>query len=145
MRKKNIFGMCIFLILIFGGISYAAENPFNGLTQDQVTHQYFDGRQLDSIEGVWLNDDAKPVIIVKANLISAKNDDNYDYFMVDYSSSPNTDIVGVHKTQYSSCFKRGKKSLLRFVSQTTLQSYDTVYYKWPIYLFFTRIYPNEIK
>lgn len=146
MHKKIIFVMCMFLILIFGGVSYAAENPFNGLTQDQVIQKYFDGRQLDSIEGVWLNDDAKPIIIIKANLIGAKNDDNYDYFIVEYSSSPNADIIGVHKTQHPSCFERGRaKILIRFVSQTTLQINETSYYNWSIYRFYTRIYPNEIK
>jgi CHASE3 domain sensor protein len=46
MHKKIILSLIMFLTFVYSGITYAAENPFNGVTQDQIIQKYFEGRQL---------------------------------------------------------------------------------------------------
>lgn len=147
MSKRIILSLVIFLATVFSGICYAAENPFNGLTQDQVIHKYLEGRQLDPVEGVWLDPEIKPIIIIKSSLIdSYRNPDNYDYLMIEYSSKQNVEIVGVRKTQYQSCFQRGKMgNYLRFLSPNTLHYAVSGIYGIPIVYVYTRIFPSELK
>lgn len=146
MNKRIIISFLISLFFIFSGTSYAAENPFNGLMQEQIIQKYFEGKQLDLIEGIWLDDNSSPVFIIKAGSINYDNKENYDYFKVENFTSSNAKIIGVRKTQYSSCFEQGKaKALLRFVSPTSLQIYAAGYYSHPLYSFYTRIYPSELK
>lgn len=146
MRKIVVFSLFVLLVLTFSGIAYAEENPFKELTQEQVIQKYFAGRQLDIIEGIWLNDEAKPVIIIKSSLVETKDIYNkYDYVIINYSSSSDTKIAAVTKTQYPYCYERGMnvKSLLRFISQTTLQYSSSSYYNDNLfYRFYTRVYPN---
>ncbi|MCC5468516.1 hypothetical protein [Pelosinus baikalensis] len=147
MSKKFFISLFTFLVFVFSGISYAEENPFMGLTQDQVVQKYFEGKQLDTIEGVWLDEDAHPTIIIKSSLIDlGKKYGNYDYLVVGYSSKSNVGIYGLYKTENSSCFRFGpRKFLLRFISQNALYySYPGVNYI-PAGSIYTRIYPNEIK
>jgi hypothetical protein len=135
------------LVLIFTGTAYAEDNPFQGLTQEQVIQKYFEGRQLDTIEGIWLNDDWKPQIVIKSNLIDpSKKYGDYDYIMVEYSSKSTTKIEGINKTEYSSCFRIGAwHGGLRLTSVTTLMRNSGGYYGTPLYRFYTRIYPSEMK
>lgn len=44
--RKNLAILCLTLLLIldFAGDSYATENPFKGLSQEQIIQKYFDGR-----------------------------------------------------------------------------------------------------
>jgi len=93
--RKNLAILCLTLLLtlVFAGFSHAAETPFKELTQEQVIQKYFDGRQLDTIEGIWLDDLLTPTIIIKSSLINIDNSKNYDYFMI-----KDTTIVGVRKT-----------------------------------------------
>lgn len=150
MSKKILLFLVVLLVFAFSGITCAADNPFKGLTQDQVVQKYFEGRQLELIEGFWLDDYRDPIIIIKANLINSsikENKNNFDYFMVKYSTSSDTKISGVRKTQYSSCFEfEGLKyRLLRFVSTNSLQLRCSSYYGTSLYQYYTRIYPSEIK
>ncbi len=141
MGKKTILCLLILLVFAFPGIASAAvaENPFRGLTQEQVINKYFEGRQSDTIEGIWLDDSLKQWVIIKSNLIDPnKKYGDYDYLMVELSSSTNVFMDGVSKTQYSPCFKF-KKSHLRFLSPNAL------YYPWTAASVFTRIYPSEVK
>lgn len=144
MRKIMVFSLFVLLVLTFSGIAYAEENPFKELTQEQVIQKYFEGRQLDIIEGVWLDDQAKPLIIIKSSLVDTKKIyDQYDYVIINYSSSSDVKMAAVTKTQYPYCYERGRsKNLLRFVSQTTLQYSDGKYYDSFLYRFYTRIYPT---
>ncbi|WP_333595225.1 hypothetical protein [Anaerospora hongkongensis] len=52
--RKNLAILCLtlLLILVFAGDSYATENPFKGLSQEQIIQKYFDGRQIDTFEGI---------------------------------------------------------------------------------------------
>lgn len=145
MRKIMVFSLFVLLVLTFSGIAYAEENPLKELTQEQVIQKYFEGRQLDIIEGVWLDDESKPVIIIKSNLVDTKNIYNkYDYVIINYSSSSDVKMAAVTKTQYPYCYERGMKVKfpLRFVSPTTLQYVSGFYYDSLFYRFYTRIYPN---
>lgn len=147
MSKKFFISLFAFLIFVLSGISYAEENPFMGLTQDQIVQKYFEGKQLDTIEGVWLDNDAHPIIIIKSSSIDPdKKYGNNDYLMIGYSSKENVGISGIYKTENSSCFRAGpKKRLLRFLSQNTLYSSYPGLNFTPVSLIYTRIYPNEIK
>jgi hypothetical protein len=148
--RKNFVTLCLTLLLtlVFAGVSHAEENPFKGLTQEQIIQKYFDGRQLDTLEGIWLDDKIKPNIIIKANLINIDNSKNYDYFIIKYSDSPVATPFGIRKTQYSSLFESEHyKSTIRLVSPTTFMA-DTGYLPYgrsPLYSLYTRIYPTEMK
>lgn len=144
-KKLVIVSLVIMLSLIFTGISSAAENPFKDLTQEQVIQKYFEGRQLDSIEGVWLS--WRTVIIVKTNTMDTINDfKDYDYILVEYSNDPQkAEIFGVRKTKTPHIFSYGKwnRSLTQ-ISPTTLV-WTEHSYQSPESLFITRIYPSELK
>ncbi|QJW48482.1 hypothetical protein HA075_24110 [bacterium BFN5] len=157
MSKKIIISSLLLLLFVFSGICYAAEipNPFKGLTQEQVVKKYFEGRELDLIEGIWLGDydQLRPEIIIKASLVDKtswvdfENADKYDYFKIQFfPSSENAKIIGIRKTQYTSAFLLGKvESSLRFISSTTLVELSGYYYSQNFHKFYTRIYPNEVK
>jgi hypothetical protein len=53
----------------------------------------------------------------------------------------------IYKAEHPSCFRIGKyKRLLRFVSPTTLQRREPSDPNLPpLYLFYTRTYPSEVK
>lgn len=144
MSKKNvIFSLVIMLVFVFSGISYAAENPFQGLTQDQVVHKYFEGRQLDPIEGIWFS--WNTVVIVKTSIMDTVKDfKDYDYILIEYSSDPQkADIFGVRKTQIPNVFAYGKwNRTLRQLSSTALV-WTEHSFQSPESLFITRIYPTD--
>lgn len=145
--RKNLAILCLtlFLTLAFAGLSHAAENPFKGLSQEQIIQKYFDGRQLDTFEGIWLDDKIKPTVIIKSSLITIDNSKNYDYFMVRYSTSSETTVVGVRKTQHPSIFESGNdKMLVKLVSPSTFMVQDSCL-GVPVYLVYTRTYPTEMK
>jgi len=132
------------LVFAFSGITYAAENPFNGLTQDQVIQKYFQGRQLDPIEGIWHT--LSTVIIIKTSAIDTIKDfKDYDYILVEYSTDlQKAEIFGIRKTQQPHIFSYGKwYRTLRQISPITLVW--TEGYQNLENLFITRVYPSELK
>ena len=132
------------LVFAFSRITYAAENPFNGLTQDQIIHKYFEGRQLDPIEGIWFS--WSTVIIIKTTAMDTIKDfKDYDYLLVEYSSNPQkAEIFGVRKSDKPHIFGYGKWSrCLRQISSITLV-WPEDSYQSPESLFITRVYPNEL-
>lgn len=145
MGKKIILSLFLLLVFILSSTSYAAENPFQGLTKEQVTNKYFAGRQLDPIEGIWIDDNLKPQIIIRTNLIDPNQKyNNEDYLMVEYSSSANVEISGIRKTEYPLCYRIGQwNRLLRIFSPTTLHYAIHGTYGGDYYLI--RFYPSESK
>lgn len=150
MIKKIILSLLLLLLFVFSGISYSAENPFKGLTREQVIQKYFEGQQLDLIEGIWINDFFEPAIIIKPSRIDFDNKDEYDYLKIEFSSSDKAGITGIRKTQYSSAFRIGNYRLgkggywFRFTSPTALIELTGVSYS-NCYNVYTRVYPYEVK
>ncbi|MDT8901623.1 hypothetical protein [Anaeroselena agilis] len=72
MGRKLLISLMILLVFIFSGVACAAENPFKGLTQEQIIQKYFAGRQLDPIEGIWLDERKDLQIILKTALIDTQ-------------------------------------------------------------------------
>lgn len=139
MRRITVLAIIFSLVMLFTSTCFAADNPFKGLTQDQVVQKYFEGRQIDLIEGVWLDDSLRTWIAIRSSLVdSSKKYGDYDYLMIEYSTSPNVYIDGLVKTQYASAFKY-KRSHLMILSQYSLN-----YNLGMSNVFFTRIYPNEV-
>jgi hypothetical protein len=63
--KKIVFVLFTLLLFALSGPCFAEENPFKGLTQDQVIQEYFEGRQLDPFEGIWVDYELKPWVNYK--------------------------------------------------------------------------------
>lgn len=138
MHKKTIL-IILLLLFVFSSISYAAENPFKGLTETQIISKYFEKRDLDPLEGIWLDERFKKQIVVKISMIETENKfKGYDYMMILLSSEDNTTIDTIKKTEYPLCFYRKNTQLLRLLSPTTFH-YEN--YKTRSSLF-TRIYPS---
>ncbi len=144
-KKIVIVSLVIMLCLIFTGISYAAENPFKGLTEEQIIQKYFEGRQSDPIEGIWYS--WRTVVIIKTSAMDTINDfKDYDYILVEYSTDPQkAEIFGVGKTEKPHIYSYGKwNRILRQISPTTLV-WTAHSYQNPESLFITRIYPSDLK
>jgi hypothetical protein len=146
-RKKVILLIVLSLILILTSIC-SAEKPLGEITNaNDVINKVFTGRSLDPIEGIWIRDEERGIVIVKSSVLYPNQiPPKYDYTVIKFSGKLQ-DIGGVweglKRTSYNFSFK-GHVAYWKLLSPDLLEDgvWKTGPYTFPSETY-VRTYPTH--